>query len=404
MSTALSNSSTSSTARRAITAGLWAWVVVVVVNLVFFVAFNGFEVDDFSNVYRSISRFTHGQRVYTEDYSTFDPHYLYSPGATLLLSPLGLVGKLGVARKLFIMLNAAAIIWGMGLLTRLIKQPLRSPLFPAAIALAFDTESVRSTLTFGNANGLMFLALCGFLYLWLADRRLWAGVVLGLAITIKPMFAPLLLILLVRRDWIAVATSVAIPVVTNAAMWPVLSMGHDYRTIVIPFLKVVRPFANPSLRGIHANYAINQGLFDAIWLFVAACCVVGVVGAYSYWSQDRVASTLTMSSVLLAGVFLLSALGQGYYTMFLFPLFFSAYAAESVLRTPVTWFFLILGLEPAPWFSKYAADLSSKLQPWVATMSWAGVVICAAVLGVLSMRRNGVPWREIVSPQKEHHD
>src|SRR5699024_9162047 len=90
-------------------------------------------------------------------------------------------------------------------------RSLREPVLPIAIAIAFSTESVINTLTFSNINGILLLLLSVFLYCFLgaftrlketdtpdgktpgaSTLRYLAGLAIGLAIVIKPQFAPLL--------------------------------------------------------------------------------------------------------------------------------------------------------------------------------------------------------------------
>src|SRR5699024_6872913 len=136
-------------------------------------------------------------------------------GATLLLAPRGMVPGFELARMGFVLVNGAAIIAALALLTRLFSFSLRSLVWPAAITLAFLTESVRNTLVFSNINGVLLLALVGFLWLLLRDRLWAAGLVLGLAILVKPMFLPLLFLPLVKLQWRAVLGGLAVPVIFN---------------------------------------------------------------------------------------------------------------------------------------------------------------------------------------------
>ena len=106
----------------------------------FVLAVNGSVTDDFGTVYRAIRRLWEGNPVYEQNYSFVEPLYLYNPGATVLLSPLGLVSE-EHARIAFILANAAAIVAALALLTRFVGHSLRGPLLPVSIAAAFATES-----------------------------------------------------------------------------------------------------------------------------------------------------------------------------------------------------------------------------------------------------------------------
>ena len=179
-----------------ISVAAWPVAVLLVVHRVFIIARNGTPTDDFTTVYNAVARMSSSQPVYEQAYNHVDPLYLYTPGATLLLAPLGHL-DFSLARGLFIVANAAAIIAALAVLTLIVDRKLTSPVWPVSIALAFVTESVTNTLAFTNINGVLLLCLAVFLWAFLRAERTpqlgWvAGVVIGLAIVIKPQFAPLL--------------------------------------------------------------------------------------------------------------------------------------------------------------------------------------------------------------------
>ena len=99
------------------TAAAWPAAIVLVLHRVFVLAVNGSVTDDFGTVYHAIRRLWEGNPVYEQNYSFVEPLYLYNPGATVLLSPLGLVSE-EHARIAFILANAAAIVAALALLTR----------------------------------------------------------------------------------------------------------------------------------------------------------------------------------------------------------------------------------------------------------------------------------------------
>ncbi|KQB85448.1 Alpha-(1-_3)-arabinofuranosyltransferase [Corynebacterium oculi] len=321
------------------------------IHLVCFPAATGTETDDFTTVYRALSRFLDGQVVYNETYSHVDPHYLYNPGATVLLSPLGLAGDLSAARMGFIVANALAIIAALGLLTRLFGFSLRSWIFPVSVLAASATEAVRSTLIFSNINGLLFLALVAFMALLLRDRLWWAGVVLGLAIVIKPFFAPLLLLPLVKAQWPAIISAIGLPVASNLVAWPMMKQPERYFTEVTPYLSQVRDYANASLSGQAVYFAMPGGLHTVAFLLIAACVAISVVVLLRWRYTDPLLWVVTTSTVLLSGVFLLSSLGQKYYSLLLIPLFFTAVQTRSVAHHWLTWVAAYLFFTPQTFVS-----------------------------------------------------
>ena len=93
----------------------------------------------------------------------------------------------------------------------------------------FCTESVINTLVFANINGCILLLEVLF-FRWLLDGKVgpqwWAGVAIGLSLVVKPLLAPLLLLPLLNRQWRALVTAVAVPLVFNLAA---LAVGRPTR-------------------------------------------------------------------------------------------------------------------------------------------------------------------------------
>ena len=136
---------------------LWPLAILLGLQLVLVDSFNGAVTDDFTTVYSALQRFLDGENVYQQIYHHTDPLYLYNPGATLLLSPLGFVTHAGIARALFIFANFGAIIVSLGILIRMFGFSLRNPIFPLTITVATLTESVRNTLIFPTSTVYSYL-------------------------------------------------------------------------------------------------------------------------------------------------------------------------------------------------------------------------------------------------------
>ena len=388
-------------AARIATVALWPVAVMVVLHSVLVLAFNGSVTDDFTTVYSAIRRMLGGVPVYNENYATVDPHYLYNPGATLLLAPMGLSGDHGLSRAVFIVLNAAAIIAALAVLVLLVGHRLTSWLFPGAVAAAFLTESVRNTLIFSNINGILLLALSGFLWLLLRGHRWWAGLVLGLAIVIKPMFAPLLLLPLMKFDWRTILGGVAVPVLANVIAWPLVPGAGDYLTRVVPYLGETRDYANSSLAGFAVYFDMPGWLEAALWLMLGAFVAVGLTALFFYRDSAPVFWATTTAGLLLAGVFVMSSLGQQYYSMMLFPMMLTAATRLSVFHVWPAWLAAFFFLSPGDWHSVHAPDLGRWASFFTATVGWSMLVIVIAVTAVVYLRRDrNNPSSATVAPQE----
>ncbi|MDU0477843.1 glycosyltransferase family 87 protein [Staphylococcus chromogenes] len=363
----------------------WPLSIVLILHRVFVLAVNGSITDDFSTVYYALRRYLDGVEIYNENYSYVDPHYLYSPGATLFLSPLGMVEEFSTARMCFIVANALAIVAALAILTRLFGFSLRSFVWPLAISLAFATESVRNTLVFSNINGILLLALCGFYALLLRERRWAAGVVLGFAILIKPIFAPLLFLPFAKANWQTILSALAIPVALNAVAWWTIPTSHSYVTRTIPYLGQTRDFANSSLPGMALYFGMPPWQEKFWFFFFAAVVIVGLLALLRYRYSDPLLWVVATSSLLLAGVFFLSSLGQMYYSMLLFPLLFTVTLRRSPMHTWVAWLAAYGFLSADEWrtTSEDWIDFGNWLSYLKPTIGWALIIICIATSAVI---------------------
>ncbi|WP_201775197.1 glycosyltransferase family 87 protein [Corynebacterium epidermidicanis] len=357
----------------------WPLAVLLIIHRVFVLAINGNITDDFSTVYYALRRFLDGERIYNEVYYFVDPHYLYSPGATLFLSPLGMLTDFDAARLCFIIANAASVVVALGILTRLFGFSLHSMVWPVSIAGAFATESVRNTLVFSNINGLLLLALVGFYALLLSDRRWSAGLLLGCAILIKPIFAPLLFLPFVKANWQTIASAFVIPVGFNAVAWATIPTSHEYLSRTIPYLGETRDFANSSLPGIAVYFGMPTWQEKFWFFFFAAVVIVGLVALLRYRYSDPLLWMVCTGSLLLAGVFFLSSLGQMYYSMLLFPLLFTTTLARSPMHTWVAWLAAYGFLSADEWRSDEWIDAGRWITYLKPTIGWGLILLCIAV-------------------------
>lgn len=363
----------------AIAAAAWPVAVLLVVHRLFILARAGSVTDDFTTVWSAARRFVERVPVYNEVYGHVNPHYLYNPGATLLLSPLGLISDINLARPLFIAVNAACIIAALAWLTKLAGRPLSGPTFPVAVALAFCTEAVTNTLVFSNINGILLLALVAFIALLVARRDIAAGVVLGLAILVKPMFAPLLVLPLLQMRWRPALGAIGVPVVMNLIAWPFTPGARDYLDVVVPYLKVTRDYANSSLSGFAVYFGMPRWAHALLFLLLAAAVAGAVLGLVRVRHSQDLLYLAVGSGVLLAGVCLLSSLGQAYYSMMLFPALFTVFHPDSPLRSWPAWLGAALCLSPLNWSSPLHPLTGSWLNTFLPTAGWAVfIVACAA--------------------------
>ena len=382
---------------KVLTAAAWPLAIVLALHRTVVTAFNGTATDDFSTVYNALSRAFTGLPVYDQAYNHVDPLYLYNPGATLLLMPMAAIDDFEVARYLFITVNRLAVVAALALLTHLVGQSLRGPVLPTSIAVAFSTESVINTLTFSNINGVLLLLLAVFLYAFVRSfdfapaanqihplsrtsktQRFVAGIAIGLAIVIKPQFAPLLFLSVVRLDWRTTVTGIAIPVALNVVAWQIIPGAQDYFTKLMPYLGEPRDYANSSLAGWQAYFDISDALYWPVWLLVAAAVAIGTIVLLRWRTTDVMLWALTTSGLLMVGVFTLSSLGQQYYSMWLFPMIFSVFLPRSVFHSWPAWLAATLFLIPNSWTSTLWPDFGRWMGTYIGTLGWVLLIVATA--------------------------
>ena len=364
------------------TLALWPLAFMTFLNRTFLEPFNDRPTDDFTTVITALRRFIDDVPVYNENYAAVDPHYLYSPGATLLLSPLAYLPADEVSRSLYILLNALATVAAVGLLTKLFGFSLRGPVFPAATLLLFGTESVLNTLAFSNINGVLLLLEVVFIWALIRRYPVVGGIALGLAILIKPQFLPLLVLPLFKKHFSTIGIALGIPVVLNLAAWPLMTQPGDYFTRLLPYLGQTRDYANNSITGMGAYFGWPDGM-TWFWRILMALFVgLGLLLLLRWRDRDELFWATTTTSLILIGVFLLSSLGQMYYTMLALPMLFTVLHKRSVMHNPVIW----LGL----YFAMTADNWHSDKWPWFGyivenvrgTIGWCIIVVSIATVVV----------------------
>lgn len=322
---------------KALNAALWPIAVMSVLHRTMILAVNEHITDDFTPVYQAGLAFLHRRPVYTQNLGQVEPHYLYPPSGTLLLSPITHFDPI-TARLIFIAATSAAIIAACLLLLKYFDLPLRSFATPALLAAVFLTESVTNTLTFTNVNGFVFLAEAIFLLCVKHERPWLAGSVLGLTFAVKPILAPLLLIPLLLRWWKTFATAAAVPAVLLAAGQLYSVDGAAFYTDILPYLNKPRDYYNSAIQGVGAYYGV------APWLLLLLRGVFGALVLISLWwlyrrfrHGDLLLWAAATAGLVLVATFVLGSLGQGYYSLFLVPLALSVVRAGSPMRSWAPW-------------------------------------------------------------------
>ena len=374
---------------------LWPIAVLSIIHRSYVLSTNGYITDDFAPVYRAVSHFRRHWAIYNENFGYVDPHYLYPPGGTLLLSPFGFLPEFA-SRFWFVGINSAAIVLAACVLVRLFKFSLTSVALPALLLAMFCTESVTNTLVFTNINGCLLLAEALFFWFLLRGgtrNELLAGAAIGLTLVVKPSLAPLLLLPLLNRQWRALITAFGVPLVFNAVAWPLSAdpMGFVHNTI--PYILETRDYFNSSIQGNGVYYGLPLWLILALRVAAVVLAVISLWLLYRYYRQrDQLFWMLTSSGVLLITWWLAMGLAQGYYSMMLFPFLMTVVLSNSVLRNWPSWLAVYGFLTMDRWLMWRWPTTGRFLEYMKITYGWSlllVVVFCVLYFRYLDAKSEG---------------
>ena len=267
---------------------------------------------------------------------------------------------------------------------------------PALLLAMFCTENVTNTLVFGNINGVILLFEVLFLR-WLLDgnrsHEWWAGVSIGLTLVVKPLLAPLLLLPLVNRQWRALVTAFAVPLVFNVVAWPLINDPMSFVTRTVPYIFSTRDYFNSSILGNGIYYGLPMWLIMALRVAFAVLGVAALWLLYRYYrSRDPFFWMLTSSGVLLLTSWLVLSLGQGYYSMMLFPFLMTVVLPNSVIRSWVAWLAIYGFTTMDRWLMWKWPTTGRAIEYLKITYGWSlllVVVFCVLLFRYLDAREDG---------------
>jgi arabinofuranan 3-O-arabinosyltransferase len=366
---------------------LWPLAIMAVIHRTIVLPANGNITDDFKPVYRALSNFRHGWDIYNEHFDYVDPHYLYPPGGTLIMSPFGYL-PFAESRYLFVAVNSAAIVLAGYVLLRMFNFRLTSVAAPALLLAMFCTESVTSTLVFTNINGVILLLEVLFLR-WLLDGRTsrqWlAGIAIGLTLVVKPALGPLLLLPLLNRQWRAVVPAFLVPLVFNLAAWHLVVHPRDFLTRTVPYMLGVRDYFNSSIEGNGVYFGLPFWLIHLLRILFTLLAIGSLWLLYRYYrTRDPLFWFTTSSGVLLLWSWLVLALAQGYYSMMLFPFLMTVVLPNSVIRNWPAWLGVYGFLTMDKWLLLHWMYIGRPLDYLKITYGWSLLLI--VVFAVLYFR------------------
>lgn len=191
-------------------------------------------------------------------------------------------------------------------------------------------------------------------------------------------------------------TAAAIPAVAMAAGCALTVDARSYVDTTLAYMGEVRDYYNSSLAGLGLYYGVPEPLILVARILVVVATLSAVWLLLEYRHNHEVLWLATTSGVVLSGVFLVSTLGQMYYSMMLIPIMLTVVLDRSLVRNWPAWlaaygFFTLDFWESTRW--PYYGRLLEFAHP---TLGW--LLLLATVLVVLLWRRSDPRRHERIAP------
>jgi arabinofuranan 3-O-arabinosyltransferase len=296
-----------------------AWTVAILsmgTNLVPIV--NGPQGYDTAPLTHAVHALLDGGQVYTGKGAG---DFLYPPSALLLLLPLGAFG-IAWAGRVFFVVDLATILCAAALLLHVFGLRWRGPAGAITLFGLSLAWPVIFTLDAGNVNGPILLGLAGFLLATVRGRWLAAGACLGLTLALKPILAPVLLVVALYRRWKTLGLAVAIPLGLSALVILAVPSTRSFFHTTLPLLlhgqNAQIQEASIALRSAAARLSVPD---PATYVVEVAVALITLALLWRRWrgSQTEPRRIVELTTIALVGGFLLSTFAFSHYGIFLLP-------------------------------------------------------------------------------------
>ncbi|MEV0320063.1 glycosyltransferase family 87 protein [Streptomyces sp. NPDC050658] len=273
-----------------------------------------------------------------------DRHFLYLPGAVLAAVPQALLPQ-SLVRHLVPGGVTAALVFGWACALRIHGVPWRSRFAVLGLlALAAGFAPFGHLVELGNWTVASAAALPLALLLVRKGKWVAAGLVIGAAVAVKPLLAPVVLLFVFARRWRGLAAAVLVPGAVSAGAALLMPDPAGFFTRTLPFLlrgddRFVRLYeASPA--AVLPRLGVPQGAASLLAVLAAGA---GVWCAGRRWGSGdggplRVVETAVM---LMLAAFLVSRPSYDHYLLVVLPLLLAGVLVPgAVARGP--WFWLAL--------------------------------------------------------------
>jgi arabinofuranan 3-O-arabinosyltransferase len=184
-----------------------------------------------------------------------------------------------------------------------------------------------------------------------------------------------------------------VPLLFNLAGWFMVSDPMNFVRGTVPYIFATRDYFNSSIQGNGIYYGLP------VWLILLLRIAFGLLAVASLWllyryyrERDPLFWMLTSSGVLLIATFLVTALGQGYYSMMLFPFLMTVVLPNSVIRSWVAWLSIYGFMTMDRWLLGHWPTTGRAFEYLRITYGWSlmlVVVFCVLYFRYLDAKADG---------------
>jgi hypothetical protein len=238
----------------------------------------------------------------------------------------------------------AGSVW---LLARLAKAQIRSLALVTATLILCGWFAFNQDLYWGQFGCIQLLLLIGALYNWKNNRKILCGILLGLALLIKPLLWPIGLLLLLRKEVRCAVATVVTVVAGYTITGLIIGMG-----MLVSYFLTIMPAATSDYRGFWANWSA-WSIGPRFFVGMKSDELLGILKSVSapplLYSEllSTILSLVIPALLLFIGLFIalrLHSVGAS----------FSIMVCVSLLVSPVAWsHYMTLLLVPLAWIAAW---------------------------------------------------
>lgn len=354
---------------------------------------------DTAPLWHAVRALLEGDTVYTEQGAG---DLLYPPSALLMLLPLGAF-SLPWAGRLFFFVDLATVLAATAIVLNVFGLRWRGPAGAIALFGISLAWPVLFTLHAGNVNGPILLGLA--LFLLAATRGRWTtgGIWLGLTLALKPLLAPLLIVLILYRRWRALTLAVAVPLLLSGVVLLAAPATRHFFDRTLPLLlhgqnQEIQD-VSIALASVAERFSIPDPVTAAMQFVVLA--LTGVLVWRRWRSHDNAEPRrlVELSSIALVGTFLASSFAFPHYGIFLLPFAVSITDRSSPYRDWLTWAVLFCLASPISWQLDVLPDRINDVLAERFTFALLLLLVCFWLAlrrqPAVDVRTEGVPAVEV---------